>query len=352
MDTLVTYTSDSCSALDAALARLDPAGVMVIADSNTAVCAAEPLMRGCAALRTARMAVVPAGEEYKTIETACDLWRQMTGSGVTRRWTVVNVGGGVVTDLGGFAAATFKRGVSFVNVPTTVLAAVDAAVGGKTGIDFMGLKNEIGVFAPAREVIVSAEWFATLPRPELLSGYGEMLKHALLAGGDMPRRVLGMDLEAPANMAPLLRESVEFKRRVTESDPTERGPRKQLNLGHTAGHAFEMLAMEHGKKVPHGHAVAQGLVTALVLSRMLCGAGEEDMLYAVASRVKELYGPTVYKCGDYSRLTELMGHDKKNISSDRISFTLLPEAGHPVWDNIVAPRDIHTALDITADLLN
>lgn len=352
MDALITYTSRAAAALDAALERLDPAGVMVIADSNTAECAAGPLMEGCAALNGARMAVVPAGEEYKTVATACDVWRRMTGAGVTRRWAVVNVGGGVVTDLGGFAAATFKRGVPFVNVPTTVLAAVDASVGGKTGVDFMGLKNEIGVFAPAYEVIVSAEWFATLPRREVLSGYGEMLKHALLAGGDMPLRLLAMDTEAPRDMAPLLRESVEFKRRIVESDPIERGPRKQLNLGHTAGHAFEMLAMERGKKVAHGHAVAQGLVTAMVLSRMLCGSGGEELLYAVASRVNELYGPTVYNCADYSRLIELMGHDKKNSNSGEISFTLLPEAGHPVWDNIVVPDDIRTALDITADLLN
>ncbi len=351
MDCNVTYTDNSARALDSAVARLNPAGVFVVADTNSFKYVAESLMDCSEALHGAVAAIVEAGEEHKTLDAAQYLWRRMVESGVTRRWVVVNIGGGVVTDLGGFSAATFKRGVPFINLPTTVLGAVDAAVGGKTGVDFAGLKNEIGVFASAQEVIVTAEWFATLPRRQLLSGYGEMLKHALLDGPDLTARTLSVDFDDRGAMQELLRENVELKRRVVLSDPFESGPRKQLNLGHTVGHAFEMLSMENSRPVSHGHAVAQGIVTALVMSKICGRLQDSDVLYAVAERVRELYGPMVYSCRDYDRLLELMAHDKKNADSGHVCFTLLDRPGAPEWNNPVSADDIRTALDITADLL-
>ena len=251
----------------------------------------------------------------------------------------------MVTDLGGFAASTFKRGIAFINIPTTLLSMVDASVGGKTGINFSGLKNEIGVFREARQVIIDTNFLQTLDRENLLSGYAEMLKHALIS---TTREWAAVISHTPypidhATLAPMLRENIKVKERIVREDPTEQGLRKALNLGHTIGHAFESFAMQQGRPVLHGYAVAYGLICELWLSAVKCGF-PTDRLRQTVSFIRENYGQMAITCDDYPTLIELMRHDKKN-NAGVINFTLLGNIGDIRINQSVTDDDIRDSLD-------
>ena len=314
-----------------------------IADTNTARLLPAPPQN---------LITIPDGDENKTLATVTRVWDEMERMGVTRHSLVVNLGGGMVTDLGGFAAATFKRGVRFINVPTTLLGAVDAAVGGKTGINYHELKNEIGAFALASDVIVSTRFFDTLPIEEMKSGFAEVIKHAMLSDRDEFHRLLDHDFTAPIDHDDLLerlRRSVQVKVGIVARDPNEQGERKALNLGHTVGHAFESLAMKRGKPVPHGFAVAWGLVTEAVLSHLNLKFPSEDV-HLLGNFVRDNYRGFPFTCDDYDDLLELMRHDKKSRDGE-ITCTLLTAIGDYCIDQNVTPDDVTAALDILRDLL-
>ena len=309
----VMFTNDVVAALDSCLDGLKPASVFFLCDGNTETLVL-PELTQTAFWGKSKVISVQAGDEHKDIAALQDVWTALQDGGATRLSVLVNVGGGVVTDLGG-------------HVPTTLLGAVDAAVGGKTGINYNGDKNEIGAFREASVVIVSARFFKTLPAKELKSGYAEMIKHGLLSGTEAFSRLLDFDLSAVNAdvLLTLLEESVEVKRRIVAKDPTEKGLRKALNLGHTAGHAFESLALRRGKPVPHGYAVAWGLVCELYLSHIQAGFPKER-LHQVNQFVREHYGSFGFDCQRYEHLYELMKHDKKNTAGI-INFTLLKDVG-------------------------
>lgn len=296
---------------------------------------------------------VPDGDENKNLTSLTYIWESLIAGGATRQSVVVCIGGGVVTDMGGMAAATFKRGVRFVNVPTTLLAAVDAAVGGKTGINLGGLKNEVGVFAPADTVIISTATLATLPPEQLLSGYAEMLKHGLLDGEEPFGRLLAFDpVEgSPDTLLSLLEESVKVKEHIVEADPREKGIRRALNFGHTVGHAIEELALEHRRHISHGLAVAAGMAVELIISHMLHGFPSATLHLYIDYLRDHGYPTPAITCDDYLHLLELMSHDKKNPSPDAISFTLLSAPGQIHTDCIVPPPGIFTAIDIYRDIM-
>ena len=313
-----------------------------IADANTARYA--PAGAG--------LITIPAGDENKTLETVTRVWDEMERMGVTRRTLVINLGGGMVTDLGGFAAATFKRGVRFINVPTTLLGAVDAAVGGKTGFNYNGLKNEIGAFAPASDVIISTRFLDTLPVEEMKSGYAEVVKHAMLSDRGELLRLVEHDFNAPIdheNLLERLRRSVQVKVDIVARDPNEQGERKALNLGHTVGHAFEALAMRRGAPVPHGYAVAWGLVAEAILSHLLLRFPSQDV-HLLGNFVRDNYRGFPFTCDDYDELLELMRHDKKSRNGE-ITCTLLTSIGDYRIDQAVTPDDVTAALDILRDHL-
>ena len=330
-----------------------PGRVFVIADVNTAAYVLPELRRQSRTLADATLITVKAGDVNKNIDAAQAIWRELDRGGATRRSVVVNVGGGVVTDLGGFAAATFMRGIRAVNVPTTLLAAVDASVGGKTGINFGGIKNEIGTFTEPLASVISTCFFATLPPREMLSGYGEMLKHALLRGGDALARLLEYSPDtadiAPDRLLALIEDSVAVKREVVEADFRESGRRKVLNLGHTAGHAFEALSLKRQSPLPHGYAVAHGLVVALVLSYLRFGY-PQARVHQLADYVRMHYGTLSFTCDDYPALLALMSHDKKNTAADRFNFVRLDADGRPHIDEATTPDEVRNALDIYRDL--
>lgn len=321
--------------------------VMVLVDENTRQLVL-PLLP---CLNNAHIIEIAPGDNNKTLDTLVLVWREMEDCGATRKSLLVNLGGGTVTDLGGFAAATFKRGINFINVPTTLLGAVDAAVGGKTGINFNGLKNEIGAFAHATAVIVSTCFFPTLPEQEFKSGFAEMLKHAMLNSHESFEQLLNIDFKNIDydHLLKLLQESLQVKQRIVEQDPAEQGIRKALNLGHTVGHAFESKALADCKPVPHGYAVAWGLVVESVLSHIMLQFPRND-LYSFARFVKENYGAFHITCDHYDQILDFMRHDKKSLNGE-INCTLLKECGNPTINNTINEDDLKAALDIYRDLM-
>jgi 3-dehydroquinate synthase len=291
--------------------------------------------------------VIKAGDDHKTLESLTHVWGELQRMGATRHSLLINLGGGMVTDLGGFAAATFKRGLHCINIPTTLLAMVDASVGGKTGINFGSLKNEVGVFRNASAVIIDTLFLRTMDDANLLSGYAEMLKHGLIAERAMLSELLFPLSSLPVPFAVLLEKSVAVKQRIVLEDPTEQGLRKALNLGHTIGHAFESLALRRGHPVLHGYAVAWGLVCELYLSVMKTGF-PVGVMRQVVGYIMENYGRMAISCDDYPELLELMTHDKKNTAG-RINFSLLSDVGRLCLNQTATKKEIEEALDFYRD---
>ena len=331
-----------------------------------------PVVAGFECMQAAQRIVIKDTDTNKTLESVVHVWSELQRLGATRHSLMINLGGGMVTDLGGFAASTFKRGIQYINIPTTLLSMVDASVGGKTGFNFGGLKNEIGVFNNASAVILDTTFLRTMDHENLLSGYAEMLKHGLISSDRMWSQLITENLELRterydmsksgknassqgmqgnhtsqfsvlnSQFRQMLADSVAVKQRIVTEDPTEQGIRKALNLGHTAGHAFESMALER-KPILHGYAVAYGLVVELYLSCVKTGFPQDKMRQTV-SFIKENYGRMAITCDDYPHLLALMHHDKKNTGRD-INFTLLGDIGDIRINQTASEDDIKEALD-------
>lgn len=296
-------------------------------------------------LKGATPIVIRPNDTSKTLDTLAEVWTTLSREGATRHSLMINLGGGMVTDLGGFAASTFKRGIDFINIPTTLLAMVDASVGGKTGINFNGLKNEIGVFSDSRFVIICTQFLDTLDMPNICSGYAEMLKHGLISNEKHWAELVNFDLAQPdlKQLQGMVADSIKVKEHIVDVDPHEHGIRKALNLGHTIGHAFESFAMTHGRPILHGYAVAYGLVCELYMSARKTGFPTERMQQTVRF-ILEHYGRMQFTCDDYPELLELMRHDKKNTAGV-INFTLLGGIGDIRINQTATKEEIEEAMD-------
>lgn len=337
----VVISKDLQKALSEAIAECRHDKLFVLVDETTEqLCL--PLIAGFDCMQEAQRIVIGATDTHKTLDTLSHVWAELQRMGATRHSLLINLGGGMVTDLGGFAASTFKRGLEYINIPTTLLSMVDASVGGKTGINFGGLKNEIGVFNNANCVILDTIFLRTMDAENLLSGYAEMLKHGLISNEQTWAELLSMDLNDLDKLGDLVEKSVAVKQRIVTEDPTEHGIRKALNLGHTVGHAFESLALER-KPILHGYAVAYGLVVELYLCCVKTGFPQDKMRQTVGF-IKENYGKMPITCDDYPKLIELMHHDKKNVGTD-INFTLLGGIGDIRINQTATEEDIKEALD-------
>ena len=346
----VIISNDLQKALSDAIAECPHDKLFVLVDETThQLCL--PVIAGFDCMQEAQCIVIGATDTHKTLDTLSHVWAELQRMGATRHSLLINLGGGMVTDLGGFAASTFKRGLAYINIPTTLLSMVDASVGGKTGINFGGLKNEIGVFNNANSVILDTIFLKTMDQENILSGYAEMLKHGLISEEKMWAELLNFNLdhldgrdnlEFLVQLGRMLADSVAVKQRIVTEDPTEHGIRKALNLGHTAGHAFESLALER-KPILHGYAVAYGLVVELYLCCVKTGFPQDKMRQTVAF-IKEHYGRMPITCDDYPKLIELMHHDKKNVGTD-INFTLLGGIGDIRINQTATEEDIKEALD-------
>ncbi len=351
----ITFSQKLEQELTEAISTCKPDRLFVLTDANTHRCC-WPAISSFDCLSDAVVISIPAGDIHKDLQSLSHVWQQLQQGGATRHSLMVCLGGGMLTDLGGFAASTFKRGIKFVNIPTTLLAMVDASVGGKTGINFGGLKNEIGVFSEAETVIIDTRFLQTLDRENLLSGYAEMLKHSLI--GDLQMWSCHLlfpldELDQPEQLQQLqqlVEESVKVKARIVQEDPREQGLRKALNLGHTFGHAIEEWSMREPRpgqpgRTPllHGYAVAYGLVCELYLSAVKCGF-PTDKLRQTATFIRHHYGMPAVTCHDYDELIGLMKHDKKNVGGT-INFTLLADIGHLQLNQTATAEEIKEALD-------
>lgn len=344
------FTNHVEETIDRIIESIAPNKTFIIVDNNTASFVLPRLQAECGMLKDAYVITTRPGDDNKSVESLAEIWKKLSDNGATRSSLILNVGGGVITDMGGFAAATFKRGIPFINLPTSLLANVDAAIGGKTGINFNGLKNEIGSFCNADYVIISTTFFNTLPKPELLSGYSELLKHAMISSRENYEKALRYNITdyMPDSLLELLKESVAVKAMIVKEDPTECGIRKALNFGHTAGHAFEEFALSRQSPIPHGYAVAWGMVAAAILSHTELGFPAEEV-HRLARYVRDTYGIFAFSCKDYDFLLTLMAHDKKNTSPDRINFTLLKDIGDLEINREISSEKIKAAFDIYCD---
>ena len=368
--------------LTAAVADCEKDRLFILTDETTkALCL--PVVEGFGCLKGAQIITIGATDTHKTLDSLSHVWEALGEGGATRHSLLINLGGGMVTDLGGFAASTFKRGINYINIPTTLLSMVDASVGGKTGINFRGLKNEIGVFNNAATVILDTQFLKTLDAENILSGYAEMLKHGLIDSESHWAELVSLDFERNSEerignseerivnseerignseerignseerivnseeswwmeLQRMVEKSVNVKQRIVTEDPTEQGIRKALNLGHTAGHAFESFALKH-QPILHGYAVAYGLVCELYLSCIKTGF-PTDKMHQTVNFIHEHYGKMSITCDDYPQLMELMTHDKKNVAGI-INFTLLGGIGDIRINQTATKDEIYEALD-------
>lgn len=286
---------------------------------------------------------VKSGEQNKTLATCAKIWEELTRKNVDRHGLLINLGGGVIGDMGGFCAATYKRGIHFINMPTTLLSQVDASVGGKTGIDFNGFKNHIGVFQEPQAVFISTAFLSTLSFRELRSGYAEIIKHCLIADDSKWQYIRKMDIE-DLNWVDLVKHSVQVKSDIVNEDPTEKGKRKLLNFGHTIGHAIESYFLENPKKrLLHGEAIAAGMLCEgyiAVQKKMLL---EEDF-EKIEEYIFSNYGKVKITEKDIPDIITLTSQDKKN-KGNKVMGVLLKGTGAASFDNLFSKRDMEKALE-------
>lgn len=310
----------------------------VITDSNTLrVC--YPLLKSV--LPDHSVFSFPAGEINKHLGTCQDIWTWMTEEGFDRKALILNLGGGVTGDMGGFCAATFKRGIRFINLPTSLLSMVDASVGGKLGIDFKGFKNHIGVFTDPETVIVASEFLKTLPQSELRSGYAEVIKHGLIQDGAYFSQLRFSNWESQ-DWDTLIRRSAGIKKQVVDQDPKESGLRKILNFGHTIGHAFESFCLDSAKHLLHGEAIAIGMICEAWLSNRKSGLSA-DQLETITDFLLSVYGHFEVDALDIERIVSLCLQDKKNVGST-INFSLLRAIGDCTYDISCSVDEISEAI--------
>lgn len=319
--------------------------VFVLVDENTSAKCMPTVAKALGGLNYETI-VIAAGESHKTLAAVEQIWNALYDHQATREALLLNVGGGMVTDLGGFAAATYMRGIRYVNIPTSLLAMVDASSGGKTGFNYLGVKNMIGSFAMPEQTLVYLPLLESLPVKEWLSGYAEMLKHGLLDSEAHWKNLLALDVDdAKCSISSdLLAENIAIKEHIVEADPKEKNLRKLLNFGHTVGHAIEEAYHAEGKGVKHGYCVLWGMVAELYLSVVKMGL-DKDVLRQMSSVMLAYYGRPECNCKDRERLVEWMMKDKKNRVAGEINFSLLRAIGDGVVDQTVTREELDEAME-------
>jgi len=346
------YFERDLRSLGAFITDGDYSRVLVFVDRNTHEHCLPVLQSLVPELAERDIIEVDPGEESKNIDFCVGVWKTMLDFGVDRRALLVNLGGGVVTDMGGFAASTFKRGIDFVQIPTTLLAQVDASVGGKTGIDLDNVKNIIGTFAQPKAVFICPEFLKTLDDRQLRSGFAEVVKHGLIFDKSLFDAVKSLDLNrlGQRNWSDIVFRSVSIKNAIVTQDPTEKGLRKILNFGHTIGHAVEGYSLLHdADPLLHGEAIAIGMVCEAYLAHRVNGLSGEDLQEAVSVFTNGFEG---YRLDPkmYPDLIERMQNDKKN-ESDKLGFALLREIGKCDYNMYVDRELVFESLDFYTDNL-
>ncbi len=341
---------DGWSHLQEVISGYAESGIYILVDENTRELCLPLLRENCKGLEDALVIELHSGESNKTIASIEKVWLELVAGNAVRNSLMICLGGGVITDIGGFAAATFKRGMNFIHIPTTMLAMVDAAIGGKTGVNLNSVKNQIGVFAPPMAVFIFTEFLKTLPARQKLSGYAEMIKHAMIdSESHFERLILLNSPEKVCNEKNIL-ESAGVKMRIVGEDASEKGLRKVLNFGHTIGHAIETYSHKYdADPLLHGEAIAIGLICESFISMRMFGM-DENSLKRLANLVSWQFPHYRFKALFATELLSLMTHDKKNASVSRLNFSLIRKIGDPVFDQYPGEKLILESLHFYTNL--
>ena len=343
----VYFSGNAYQALKDHLDASSYSQVFLLTDSNTARHCDPAFLQAFPEAASWPRLSIPAGEPHKTIDTCMEVWTGLSGAGADRKSLLVNLGGGVVTDLGGFVASTYQRGIDFINIPTTLLSMVDASVGGKTGVDLGSLKNQIGVINQPVMVLVDTEYLKTLDGRELRSGFAEMLKHGLICDAAYWQELSALRPEQVTGQH--IYRSVALKNDVVQQDPTEKNLRKILNFGHTLGHAIESYFLNSGGSEPllHGEAIAVGMILESFLSVELCGLPQADC-DAIKQLILAQFPRVSISRQQREAISTLLVHDKKNAHG-RIYFSLLEGIGNACYNKEVPPALVSQAFDYYAE---
>lgn len=336
----VYFQDTAFEALKALIADRGYSAVFVLVDNNTAAHCIPFFKRYMGQGFSFVQMQIPAGEVNKNMEQCMRLWQQMSDSGGDRKSVLINLGGGVVTDLGGMVASIFKRGIDYINIPTSLLAMVDAAIGGKTGVDLGILKNQLGVINHPEMVVVHTGFLNTLPGRHMNNGKAEMWKHGLIR--DREYWVSLKEDQHLENLAPLIRKSVMIKGDIVNRDPTEQGLRKVLNFGHTLGHAIESYFLNQDQSLLHGEAIAAGMIMETQLSTTYCNLDPQTAL-EICNVLLESYPKVVLDKKAVPAIISLLKHDKKN-EKGQLKFVLLKGLGDAEFDIEVSRESIEEAI--------
>jgi 3-dehydroquinate synthase len=345
----VNFHEDAYQKLNAYLTQHQPSTIFILVDENTNEHCLPTLLQAMETQSRLEIIEIEAGEKFKNLETCIGVWNALTELGGDRKSLLINLGGGVITDLGGFVASAFKRGISFVNIPTTLLSMVDASVGGKTGVDLGVLKNQIGLFSNPEMVLVDSNYLETLDARELRSGMAEIIKYGLTYDIKLWDEIINVKENNINNIKKLIHRSIEIKNEVVIEDPKEAGLRKILNYGHTLGHAIESYFLESKTKenLTHGEAIAVGMITEAFISEKLLNFPAEKTLY-IKNEILKIYEKVIIETSDYEGIIELLIHDKKNIGG-RVNFVLLSDYEKYKFDCNVEKELITAAFNFYAE---
>lgn len=338
---MISVLSSDFSHLNLFLKKYLPSKIFILCDENTHQYCLPEFLANLETEIPFEIIEIEAGEEMKTLETAGYLWEILSDFDADRKAVLINLGGGVITDLGGFVASLYKRGIHFVNIPTTLLAMCDASLGGKTGIDHHYLKNLVGTFSLPQEIFIYPPFLDTLPYEELRSGFAEMLKHGLIANQKHWEELTSLENLTSQNISPFIETSMKIKQEVVEKDFKEENLRKILNFGHTFGHAIESYFLEMGRPILHGEAVAAGMICEIRLAFLECLISEE-IAEELISKIAQYFPVLDLTSLTQDKLFSLMNNDKKNFSST-IRFSLINGIGSCEYDKIAGKENIIAA---------
>ena len=341
----VYFNDEGFNFLNRFVAEQHPSKIFLLADKHTNECCTPIVLSVLATDIPLEIIEIEAGETHKHIDTCTQVWYALSELGADRKSLLINIGGGVVTDLGGFVASTYMRGIPFINIPTSLLAMVDASVGGKTGVDLGALKNLVGVINNPQGVGIYPDFLATLPTEELRSGMAEMFKHGLISDEAYWHKMCHLSELTEAQLGSLIYESVIIKNEVVTQDPTEKGLRKTLNYGHTLGHAIESYCLQNPnrERLLHGEAIAIGMVLATYLSVKELGFSM-DKCDQVKAVLGEYFKKQDFSYEEITDICQLMRFDKKNVGGN-VHFVLLEAIGKPKIDCIVPYEEIYKAFE-------
>lgn len=341
---LIWFGENAFSQLKTFIAKGDYSSIFFVVDENTHDLCLPYLLQSLGDLPRCEVLEVEAGEDTKSPEVLVQLWMVMSELLADRHALVINLGGGVITDLGGFLAGTYMRGLPFVNIPTSLLAMVDASNGGKNGINLGHYKNRIGLFQNPEAVCVIPDFLESLPEEEMRSGFAEMLKHGLIADAEYWKELKAFDIAEDVPTEEMIRKSIEIKQEVIDKDFREAGPRKVLNFGHTVGHAIESLSLQTDNPLLHGEAIALGMIAETYISEKYAALSDAEGK-EIRSVLEEIYSDVQF-LADAEDLMDVIHGDKKN-KGDELRFALITQIGNGVVDVPIAEEDIIEAMSLT-----